>query len=189
MGEQDDTSHTSQRSADNSHDHVQLPSKARLHVSEERMWNAVAGHGPDLQRIPKPEFACLSIISSCRSQGILQADLVRLTGQDKRSLPKRTQNLHDHGYIEKRSVLFNGQRTSWLYGKRFAPGLTNLNARSLEAETIDTRPKHPEGSVVEYRAVFDGLFGILRDAKSHVITNSDLIKKMVCALYKTATSS
>ena len=152
----------------------------RLFASEERMWYAVAGHGPDLQRIPKMEFICLSIITSRRDKGIVQGDLTKITGQDKRSIPKRTQNLHEHGYIEKKPVLFGGARTSWLYAKRYAPASASLNISPSEAKKgLLVAPEHAKGPVVDYRAIFNGIFGILRDAKSKLITNADLIEKMV----------
>lgn len=157
----------------------------RLLASEDRMWHAVAGHGPDLQRIPKFEFVCLSMITSRREQGILQADLTRSTGQDKRSVPRRTQNLHKHGYIEKKPVLFNGGRTSWLYAKQFAPKTTNLIHPASEAKNaLHGGPVHSEGTVIDYRAVFNGIFDILRDARSKMITYNDLIEKLVCCQRK-----
>ena len=153
----------------------------RLLANEDRMWQAVAGHGPDLQRIPKMEFICLSMITSRREKGILQADLTKSTGQDKRSVPRRTQNLCKHGYIEKKPVLFNGGRTSWLYAKQFAPKTASLNNTASEAKKADhVGPEHSKGVVVDYRAVFNGIFDILRDAKSRLITNNDLIEKLVC---------
>ena len=153
----------------------------RLLANEDRMWHAVAGHGPDLQRIPRFEFICLSMITSRREKGILQADLTRGTGQDKRSVPRRTQNLCKNGYIEKKPVLFNGGRTSWLYAKQFAPKTASLNNTVSEAtEAVHVGPEHSKGAVVDYRAVFNGIFDILRDAKSKLITNNDLIEKLVC---------
>lgn len=153
----------------------------RLLANEDRMWHAVAGHGPDLQRIPRFEFICLSVITSRREKGILQADLMKSTGQDKRSVPGRTQNLCKHGYIEKKPVLFNGGRTSWLYAKKYAPKPASLNTTASEAKkALHPGPEHPEGAVIDYRAVFDGIFDILRDAKSRLITNGDLIEKLVC---------
>ena len=153
----------------------------RLLANEDRMWHAIAGHGPDLQRVPKLEFICLSMITSRREKGILQADLMRSTGQDKRSVPRRTENLCKHGYIEKKPVLFNGGRTSWLYAQQFAPKPASLNNSASEAKkALHVGPEHSEGAVIDYRAVFDGIFDILRDAKSKLITNYDLIEKLVC---------
>ena len=81
-----------------------LSREIRLYTSEIRMWNALTGHGPDLRKVLPLEFDCLSIIARFGSQGILQHDLTRLTGQDKRSLPARTDRLHESGYIVKEQV-------------------------------------------------------------------------------------
>lgn len=76
----------------------------RLYTSENRMWHAVAGHSPDLNKIKALDFACLSIIAACGSKGVYQHDLVKISGQDKRSLPARTERLYEDGYIEKKRV-------------------------------------------------------------------------------------
>ena len=65
------------------------------------------------------EFVCLSGIASRRQEGIYQTDLIRLTGQDKRSLPKRTDALAKRGYISKNVVFVRGQRTSHLLLRRY----------------------------------------------------------------------
>ena len=97
----------------------------RLYASENRMWHALAGHGPDFSKIKSLDFVCLSIIAACGPKGILQHDLVRISGQDKRSLPARTDRLRDGGYIEKKRVriqLVNPKRwlpTSQCILKRF----------------------------------------------------------------------
>lgn len=97
----------------------------RLYASKNRMWHAVAGHGPDPIKIKSFDFICLSIIAASGPKGILQHDLTRITGQDKRSLPARTDRLRDGGYIEKKPVriqLFNPNRvlpTSQCTLKRF----------------------------------------------------------------------
>ncbi|KAJ9660726.1 hypothetical protein H2201_006805 [Coniosporium apollinis] len=96
------------------------PSPLRLYVTTERIWQALTGHGPDTKRVPELEFNLLSVIASSGREGILQAELVKASGQDKRSVPKRTDNLHDKGYIEKRGVLTKGARTSICILKKYA---------------------------------------------------------------------
>ena len=97
----------------------------RLYASKNRMWQALTGHGPDSSKVKSLDFICLSIIAACGAKGILQHDLVRISGQDKRSLPARTDRLHDNGYVEKKRVsvqLFNPKRllhTSQCTLKRF----------------------------------------------------------------------
>src|SRR5271170_7392454 len=80
----------------------------KVFVSEERMYLAICGHVRDVNRIFDMEFALLSVIASHRETGILQGDLVRQSGQDKRTVPKRTDCLHEKGYIDKRAVQVKG---------------------------------------------------------------------------------
>lgn len=97
----------------------------RLYASKNRMWHALTGHAPDFDKVKSLDFICLSIIAACGPTGILQHDLVRISGQDKRSLPARTDRLHEGGYVEKKRVsvvLFNPKRlvhTSKCTLKRF----------------------------------------------------------------------
>ena len=91
----------------------------RARTSEERIWLAAAGHRPDSSKVPPLDFACLSVIASRREEGIIQPHLVRLTGQDKRSVPSRTQRLCDRGYIAKITVTAWNTKTSLLFLKRF----------------------------------------------------------------------
>ena len=108
----------------------------RLYASNNRMWQTLTGHAPDPNKIKSLDFICLSIIAACGPKGILQPDLVRISGQDKRSLPARTDRLHNGGYIEKKGVsveLENPPRllnTSKCTLKRFA------NVISDQAEQI-----------------------------------------------------
>jgi hypothetical protein len=56
----------------------------------------------------------LSQIAAAGKDGIFQGELVRVTGQDKRSVPKRTDGLRDKGYIIKEIVYRKGMKTSRL---------------------------------------------------------------------------
>ena len=73
----------------------------RLYMSQNRMWFAITGHGPDESRVKSLDFICLSVIAASGPKGILQHNLISTTGQDKRSLPSRTDRLRDDGYIVK----------------------------------------------------------------------------------------
>jgi hypothetical protein len=92
----------------------------RLFLSQERQWKAIAGHGPDFKRIPRFEWDALVAIASVKEKGILQGDLTRLTGQDKRSLPTRTDALARKGYIIKQQTMVRGCKTSKLWLVQFA---------------------------------------------------------------------
>ena len=93
----------------------------RAYSTHEQMWLAAAGHGPNNDKIQRLDFQCLMVIASHREKGVLQPDLVQITGQDKRSVPVRTQRLHDNGYISKITVTARATRTSMLFLRRFAP--------------------------------------------------------------------
>ncbi|KAI0205131.1 hypothetical protein F4808DRAFT_410583 [Astrocystis sublimbata] len=94
--------------------------RPRLFVSEERQWRTITGHGPDLKRVPLFEWRALVDIASVKETGILQGDLVRLTGQDKRSLPTRTDALARKGYVIKQPIVLRGGKSSKLWLAQFA---------------------------------------------------------------------
>ena len=119
-------------------------STIRLYTSENRMWHALAGHGPDPNKIKALDFACLSMIAACGSKGIFQHELVKLSGQDKRSLPARTDRLHNDGYIEKTRAPFQQLhprkiiKTSHLVLKRFAKSESSAKLQtSPEPSSVD----------------------------------------------------
>lgn len=72
------------------------------------------------------EWKLLIMIATMQEEGILQGDLVRATGQDKRSVPRRTDFLTYKGYIAKRTHMVRGSKTSKLWLTRFAPELPPL---------------------------------------------------------------
>ncbi|PVH97536.1 hypothetical protein DM02DRAFT_567905 [Periconia macrospinosa] len=91
----------------------------RIFASQERVWQAVSGHSIDLKRLPSMEFICLCVIAIHGPSGITQPDLIKITGQDKRSVPKRTDELAKKGYIEKRPIQDGKLRTSLCVHKKF----------------------------------------------------------------------
>jgi len=117
----------------------------RLYTSENRMWHALAGHNPDLNKIKALDFALLSMIAARGPKGIHQHELVKLSGQDKRSLPARTDRLHDDGYIKKQRVSvqqFNPKRllnTSHLMLKRFVKDSVSQSKQVSTATTPANR--------------------------------------------------
>ncbi|KAI1768048.1 hypothetical protein GGR53DRAFT_479670 [Hypoxylon sp. FL1150] len=110
--------------------------RPRLHVSEERQWRTLAGHGPDLKRLPLFEWKALVDIASVRENGILQGDLVRLSGQDKRSLPTRTDALAKKGYIIKQPIILRGCRSSKLWLARYSES-AKVNRDGLNFDKVD----------------------------------------------------
>lgn len=154
------------------------PSAYRLYISESRMWQALAGHGPDIKRIPPMQFSCLSIITSRRTQGILQSKLTELSGQDKRSVPHRTDLLAQNGYIEKRAVLCQATKTSLLYAKRFAPKTVSIPQESIDDQrNSQDDGKRGPGGLVDYYPIFDNITRLLKEPG--IMTLVDLRKKLV----------
>ncbi|KGQ05803.1 hypothetical protein BBAD15_g8937 [Beauveria bassiana D1-5] len=98
------------------------------------MWESLAGHGVDHKRIPRSEWILLQGIASTKTKGILQGDLGRLVGQDKRSVPKRTSCLVEKGYITKRTTLVRGTKTSKLWLRFLAPSISDESNERSEAE-------------------------------------------------------
>lgn len=151
-----------------------LPAKdqsvLRIYVGEERMWPAICGHSKDLSKVFEKEFALLSIIAANKEAGVLQGDLVRKSGQDKRSVPKRTDELRNKGYIEKRAVHLRGVKTSRLILMRFAgnvakdliaPAPVPLGSRG------DVQDEIPDFNLLVRR-----LFEILKERQ--IVTRNDL---------------
>ncbi|KAI0599151.1 hypothetical protein F4775DRAFT_600281 [Biscogniauxia sp. FL1348] len=115
--------------------------RPRLHVSEERQWRILTGHGPDFKRVPTFEWKALVDIASVKEKGILQGDLVRLTGQDKRSLPTRTDALAKKGYIIKQPILLRGCRSSKIWLAQFAEeAREDADRDGLQYDKIDLSP-------------------------------------------------
>ncbi|KAF2667231.1 hypothetical protein BT63DRAFT_442201 [Microthyrium microscopicum] len=102
----------------------------RIYTTEKRIWLALANSDPNPKIVPSMEFQALQIIATYREAGIPQSELTKISGQDKRSVPKRTSNLADKGLIEKIPIFIKGHRTSLLrlarYGKE--TGTTWSNA-------------------------------------------------------------
>ncbi|TKA70962.1 hypothetical protein B0A55_07388, partial [Friedmanniomyces simplex] len=93
--------------------------RKRLFATKERMWLTITGHDSDKASVPQLEFDCLSVIAAHGPGGVVQGRLTRLTGQDKQSVPRRTDHLAAKGYILKTAVLDRGHETSLLRLKKF----------------------------------------------------------------------
>ena len=127
--------------------------KQRLCTGEDRVWYAIAGHGIDYKRIPFLEFQALSVIAGQGTKGVLQPDVTKLTGQDKRSLPKRTDNLAKNGYIVKTTVIARGTKTSLLKLKKFAG----------ERDLPEDEGAAPGTAIIQYNLWFDEMMKLLRE--------------------------
>ncbi|KAH7083589.1 hypothetical protein FB567DRAFT_87995 [Paraphoma chrysanthemicola] len=91
----------------------------RLYASQNRVWQALTGHSMDLKKVPTMEFALLSLIAASGATGITQPELTQFSGQDKRSVPHRTDELARKGYIVKNPVQAGKARTSICVHSKF----------------------------------------------------------------------
>ncbi|PNS18929.1 hypothetical protein CAC42_6024 [Sphaceloma murrayae] len=136
---------------------------ARLVTTEDRIWQAITDHGVDWKRVPKSEFQCLCVVAAHGPAGVLQPDVVRITKQDKRSVPGRTDKLAEKGYITKEACIGGGSKTSLLRLKKFAqdPGSSLSNV----IPTNSARIKHPDNvaSVVRYDEWYDAIIKTLEE--------------------------
>ena len=158
----------------------------RLYTTEDRMWYTITGHGVDLSKIPQLEFTCLCIIAAHGPEGVLQPALVKISGQDMRSVPRRTQHLYDHGYIIKRPIQTEGARTSLCILKRFVSDSAISNKTHQPRETT-TEPVGLSSEAVFKMCFQDGrvdlyalsrhIFDVLN--KTKLITRHDLITQLV----------
>ena len=145
----------------------------RIFVTQERMWLTICGHPKDLAKIFETEFALLAIIASYRSAGILQSDLIRESGQDKRSVPQRTDALQKKGYIEKRAVHAKGSRTSRLFLRRFvASTVPDMISRKAANEDNGSDDKPDTDESIDLKVLIRQLFEVLRGRG--IVTGMDL---------------
>ncbi|KAF5026031.1 hypothetical protein F66182_1886 [Fusarium sp. NRRL 66182] len=149
----------------------------RVYASEATLWESLTGHGIDYKRIPKSEWMLLLGIASTTTQGLLQSELTRLTNQDKRSTPKRTDTLFKKGYIVKRTTLVRGMKTSKLWCRAFAPplpkegdGTDELRSemtltRQVLLDSIEPVPWHHKwtGESVDYTALATTISAVARE--------------------------
>nr|POF14390.1 upf0653 protein [Quercus suber] len=129
----------------------------RLVASTDRIWQAIAGHSEDYKRLPLREFELLVAIAAYGPAGVLQADLAHSTGQDIRSVPKRTDALAKKDHIVKDAVMTKSRLTSLLRHKKFA---TALNPAVVEP--------------VQHGSWFDQMMSSLEDQPDHRIALLDL---------------
>jgi hypothetical protein len=107
-------------------------SAPRLYASQNRTWQALTGHDIDLKKVPSMEFALLSLIAARGVNGITQPDLTQMSGQDKRSVPHRTNELARKGYIVKQPVQAGKIRTSLCVHSKFVDQKHFLTSGAVE---------------------------------------------------------
>ena len=148
--------------------------KERLYTTEHRVWHALTDHDVDWKRIPKLEFHCLQVIAAAGREGVLQPDVTRITGQDKRSVPKRTDALAVKGYITKEMCLGGGIKTSLLRLKKL------VHEPSTTFYTIQAKAGKGEGAtrrMINYEQWFSEVMTTLKKHDG-LIAYEDLRKEI-----------
>ena len=154
--------------------------KITLFAPEEYIWHAIAGHEIDSKRIPPLHFQLLSIIAAHGKNGICQPDLNQISGQDKRSVPKRTDDLDRNGYIEKRSVVQKDKHalTSLCTLTKFVDQSPNLS--NSWNDLLPEELRHEifyENKHVNLTLILDSVIGIARDRE--YVTTAELRERLV----------
>lgn len=130
----------------------------RIYTTQSRIWKSLTGHGVDFKRILAMEFQLLLAIAAAGPLGITQPDLVRATGQDKRSVPHRTEELDSKGYIVKKIVYEKGMKTSLLVLKRY---ITQPSTSNQPTQQTKERRNITSGVFVDGRLVLDNFMNFL----------------------------
>lgn len=136
--------------------------------------------------MPNAVFKCLEVIGKHREQGLIQPDLTKITGQDKKSIAGRTTLLKEMGYIEKVAVLAKNMNTSKLTLTKFA----HLRDKKLAQDRKDdggikgnsASGKGSErwtGETIHLESLIRAIIVELKNAKNGVVQRGDLKKKLV----------
>lgn len=157
-----------------------------LSTNSAEIWSAIAGHGQDNKRVPASEFTLLCIIAEAGPKGILQPDLVAKSGQDKRSVPKRTDALAKKAYITKEPCLGIGIKTSILKLKKLAQAVETAEVYS-EMPTVMKGRKEQRASagveqgsqiIFQFEQWYNDIFSLLK-ANDGLVALADLWHKLV----------
>jgi len=141
----------------------------RLFASQNRIWQALTGHSMDLKKIPGSEFTLLSIIAARGSRGIAQPELQRLSGQDKRSVPHRTDELAKKGYILKRPIQEGRARTSLCIHTKFFKESHYLNEPQSMDQVFGARTFVLSGFVyMLHKLLQENIIVQVRDLRRHM---------------------
>ncbi|KAK5167840.1 uncharacterized protein LTR77_007539 [Saxophila tyrrhenica] len=162
-----DSARTEQHRTSNTAPSAHRHARQRIFTTEDRTWQVIAGHGVDHSRLAPLYFECLRVIAAHGPKGIVQPDLRRITDQDKRSVPHRTDVLAQQGYITKEPVVARGAGTSLLRLRRFAK---DVKVDSAQERTTTLA----EGMTLHYDECFDKMIKLLK-VNGNIIAIADLL--------------
>lgn len=154
-----------------------------LFAPKEVIWRTITGHGVDEKRVPKMQMRLLSIIAAHGKDGISQPDLVQISGQDKRSVPQRTDALCNNGYIEKKSVVLTHKHilTSICILKKYAEEKRAKLKQWQDMSSDELRYEifHRDGQV-DLRLLMDFVIG---SAKEKGVVTTDALRKRLVRMF------
>jgi transcription factor C subunit 3 len=143
----------------------------RVFVSEDRIWQAITGEKRDDTSVTGLEYELLCIIAARKSQGVLQTELIQLSGQDKRSVPKRTDSLQRKGYIEKRPVQAKSVKTSLCTLWRFVNQIPTFSVTQTPAER-ESKAHQDDSDIIDTKTFVEQIFNVLKEHE--IISRNDL---------------
>jgi hypothetical protein len=138
------------------------------------MWMAVAGHPKDTKLVQPFQFTILCIIAAAGENGITQPDVVRISEQDKRSVPKRTDMLAENGYIEKKPVYIKSAKTSLLIHRKFQRA--SQNRIKTNPKVVESPGEVFQGQQLDFNKFVIWLSARLQD--STIMTEADLMSEL-----------
>jgi hypothetical protein len=127
------------------------------------------------------------VIGKHREQGLIQPELTKITGQDKKSIAGRTTLLKELGYIEKVNVLARSMNTSKLTLTKFAIQRDKKRVQDAKEEkkgkskaTVTEGSESWTGETIHLESLVKAIITELKNAKNGVVQRGDLKKKLVC---------
>ena len=104
-------------------------SKIRFKADEDKQSIYLTGVPLKNNSLGQMPYELLMLIAKSRGHGITSVDLIKESGQDKRSLTSRLNVLEDHKYIQKSPTIAAGVRTYVMVHFRFRDNFENIPVR------------------------------------------------------------
>ncbi|KAK5119109.1 hypothetical protein LTR62_000320 [Meristemomyces frigidus] len=145
---------------------------SRIFATQQRMWFELTGHNVDHTRVPPFEWEILCVVGAYGAAGIQQGHVRDITGQQKQSLPARTDSLARKGLILKTASYVFHTESSLLRLKRLVsedPKDDSSDAKR-RATAFDGRGR----LVADLAAFVEQSLALLRQQPGHIMALRDL---------------
>ncbi|KAK3680053.1 hypothetical protein LTR78_000430 [Recurvomyces mirabilis] len=144
----------------------------RIFATEKRMWLELTGHAVDKQRVPLFEFESLSVVGAFGAAGVQQGRVRDITGQQKQSLPARTDSLARKGLLLKTPICVFHTESSLLRLTRL------VNATENDSFSDAKRPvtcfDNRDRLVADVAALVEQAVPLLKQQPGHIMALRDL---------------